>query len=219
MREADYKDFAFCWQQACEGTGKQPTANQIEWAFEVLKDFELQQIKRGLVLHARDQKAGQFQPKPADVIRHIEGSIDDRKASGEYAWVRVMEAMGSHGTYQSVAFDDAAIHYAIEVAFGDWVRLGKVDVDSPFPRKEFCAAYAAYRPGNGHLKYLPGILERDNSAGGQADWIPMVVFIGEEAKAKAVMNSGRDSIGDPVKIRNAYEMPNLALVREMAIAH
>jgi len=212
MVDADKKRFCDILKATFEVYGKAPSEAAVNLWWHCLLKFSIDQVAAGVAAHISCPDRGQYSPKPADVIAKISGDRNERKDAGEYAWARVMNAMGSHGTYQSVAFDDPAIHYAIEVAFGDWMRLGKVDMDSPFPRKEFCAAYAAYRPGNGHLKYLPGILERDNSAGGQGEWVPDVVFIGEKTKAKAVMMSGREGIGSPAPIAATAIMANLASI-------
>jgi len=200
MVESDKKRFCDILKATFEVYGKAPSEAAISLWWHCLAKFSIEQVAAGMAAHISCPDRGQYSPKPADVIAKISGDRNERKDAGEYAWARVMDTMGRFGTYQSVAFDDPAIHYAIEVAFGDWVRLGKIDVDSPFPRKEFCTAYAAYRQGSGHLKYLPGISERDNSAAGQTDWIPSVKFIGDENKAKAVMMSGREGIGSPAPI-------------------
>jgi len=45
----------------------------IKIYFNGLNDFTYQQVEYGMGKHVADQKAGQFMPKIADIIRHIEG--------------------------------------------------------------------------------------------------------------------------------------------------
>jgi len=210
MVESDRERFCNILKATFEVYGKSPSEAAVNLWWHCLAKFTIDQVARGVAAHIGCPDRGQYSPKPADVIAKITGDRNERKDAGEYAWSRVMDAMGRHGVYQSVAFDDPAIHYAIEVAFGDWIRLGKIDVESPFPRKEFCAAYAGYRAGSGHLKYLPGITARDNSAAGQMNWVPSVVFIGDETQAKAVMMSGRDGAGATTPMSTSRLMENIA---------
>jgi hypothetical protein len=50
-------------------------------------------------------------PKPADIVRNLQGTASDRSL---IAWGKLLEAMRRVGAYRSVAFDDGAIHAAVE---------------------------------------------------------------------------------------------------------
>ncbi|MDX8401730.1 MAG: DUF6475 domain-containing protein [Mariprofundaceae bacterium] len=164
MKQGDFPAFATMWGQAWEQCGRSPTPGAIELAFEALRDQPLGAVKRALVMHMRDPKAGQYPPKVADVMRHITGGHrETQQAKAEHAWRRVMENLN---TYDSAVFDDPAIHYAIAVAFGSWERLGQTTEDEmPFRRQDFVRAYMAFRPGMAYPARLVGRFEREAATG------------------------------------------------------
>ncbi len=186
MRESDFDAFSDCWEQACEGVGKLPSAKQIEWAFEVLKDKELSDIKQALVMHARDPQAGQFQPKAADIMKHMHGTKDDRKAQAEAAWRKVLDNMNRN---HSAVFDDPAIHYAITVGFGDWQAICDFD-SSKFECQQmyrsFINAYASFT-GQPYQPRMIGVFEQ---AGATGESRYETHYIGDKAKALTVEAEG-----------------------------
>ena len=187
MQQSDFIDFAECWEQACEGCGKPASPRQIEWAFECLTDKPLDEIKRALIKHARDPNAGQFQPKAADIIRHIEGSKEDRKAAAEAAWRKVLENVNR---YDSVVFDDPAIHYGIQIGFGDWLSVCNFDSEQfeyQQMYRSFINAYANYS-GQPYIPRLVGIYELE-AAKGETHY--KIHYIGDKQKALAVEQGGR----------------------------
>lgn len=109
--------------------------------WEACKGFDLDQVRKALTAHAMDPERGQFAPKPADLVRQLQGTHSDRAL---LAWGRVWNAMQSTGAYQSVDFGDPIIHAAI-VDIGGWVALCRIDLnDLPFVQKRFCDAYRVY---------------------------------------------------------------------------
>lgn len=109
--------------------------------WEACKTFDLEQVRKALTAHAMDPERGQFAPKPADIVRQLQGTHTDRAL---LAWGKVWEAMQSTGAYQSVDFGDPIIHAAI-VDIGGWVSLCRIDVnDLPFVQKRFCDAFRVY---------------------------------------------------------------------------
>lgn len=164
MIESDFEVFTECWMQACSGIGKDPTASQIEWAFEVLKDKELLDIKKALIMNARNPKSGQFHPKPADIIREMEGTDEDKKAKATAAFSRLVDSVNR---YESVIFDDPAIHYAFSIAFlGDWITACDYDPQvflCQQQKRDFEKAYASYKQGMPYPPRMIGITERENN--------------------------------------------------------
>lgn len=109
--------------------------------WEACRRFELEQVRKALTAHAMDPERGQFAPKPADLVRQLQGTHTDRAL---LAWGRVWEAMQSTGAYHSVDFGDPITHAAI-VDIGGWVSLCRIDLnDLPFVQKRFCDAYRVY---------------------------------------------------------------------------
>jgi hypothetical protein len=152
--------------------------------------FELEQVRKALTAHAMDTERGQFAPKPADVIRVLQGTHTDRALM---AWGKVYEAMSAVGAYQSVVFDDPAIHSAIE-DMGGWPEMcrGKIEALS-FTQRRFCETYRAYalRPGHAYPPRLVGVFEAENRLKGYAVRPPALV--GDPERCAAVQSGGSDT--------------------------
>ena len=188
MREDDFDTFSDCWEQACEGIGRAPTAKQIEWAFECLKDKSIEQIKQALVMHAREPKEGQFQPTASNIIKHIEGTKEDRKAQAEAAWRRVLDNMNRN---HSAVFDDPAIHYGIMVGFGDWQTVAEFDsakFECQQMYRSFINAYSNYS-AQPYMPRMVGVFELA-SATGESRF--ETHYIGDKTKALTVEEKGRN---------------------------
>lgn len=161
-------------------------AGAVWW--EAMKPFSLAAVKDALNRHCVNPDAGQFLPKPADVVRMLEGSTQD---AGLVAWAKVDRAIRQIGTYRSVAFDDALIHRVI-ADMGGWVALGTKSEDEwPFLRNEFVNRYRGFRGRSEIPEYPPvmiGICESQNSREGYAGEPPLL--IGDRQKAMQVMQQG-----------------------------
>jgi hypothetical protein len=161
--------------------------------YRCLKRFDIEQVEQAFKAHLNDPDVGKFQPKPADIIAKIEGTRQDRTDRASLAWQHMMRNLD---TYQTVVFDDPAIHYAIRIAFGDWIKVGQItEQEMPFRRKDFIDAYAAYNPGAPYPGMLIGILERDNNAAGYVYHAPYRKLVGDVDRCRAVLDNGRDISG------------------------
>lgn len=120
--------------------------------------YSLEQFRKALTAHAMDAERGQFAPKPADIVRHLEGTATDRSM---LAWGKVLDAMQSVGAYSDVVFDDPAIHAVIE-DLGGWPKVCRGQVkDLGYLQHRFCEAHRAYS-GRGQFDY-PRLLAGDRS--------------------------------------------------------
>ena len=177
------------WCQACEGAGKEPEVNAIEWAFEVLKDKDLGSIRNALIAHARHPKQGQFLPKPADIIRELEGTADDKKNAATVAFARVLENVGR---YNSVVFDDPAIHYALAVGFnGKWAdvcNFNENDFACQDKKRGFMSAYISFKQGMNYPKRFAGVAEMDGE-----DYRKCLKVVGNVDQARIVHQGGSSS--------------------------
>lgn len=133
--------------------------------------FDLEQVRKAMTEHAMDPEAGRWPPKPADIVRALHGTNTDRAL---IAWGHVYRAIESVGAYQSVQFDDPAIHAAI-VDLGGWEVLctSKVD-DLPFLQRRFCESHRVYarRPPPEVPTHLAGRHERMNRMLGRSEAAP-----------------------------------------------
>lgn len=119
--------------------------------------------------------SGRYFPKPVDIIEAIRGSSDVRAIK---AWMKVESTVKRIGTYDSVKFEDPAIHSCIE-AMGGWVALGQVpEVELKWKQREFERLYTIMAGRNGnHPEYLVGRIELENSAVGYNRHIPEPILI------------------------------------------
>jgi hypothetical protein len=110
---------------------------------------------------------GQFIPKPADLVKLMQGSTAD---SAMQAWTKLDFAVRCVGVYASVSFDDPIINVVIN-DMGGWVKFGTKSVDEwPFVSNEFVKRYRAYKTQNALPRsspdHLPGRIEMDRGSQG-----------------------------------------------------
>ncbi len=135
MLQLDKRQFAEMINATFEMYGKQPSKLAVQLFWNVLERFDLEEVKYGFKAHLNDTTAGQFWPKPADIIRHIEGDRQSRTDMGEDAFHRAFDAIGiSGGMYATVVFDDPATMYAMHIT-GGWMNFCQMsEKEKPFRR-------------------------------------------------------------------------------------
>lgn len=161
-------------------------SGRVWW--DALKVFDLKAVSEALSRHCVNPDVGQFMPKPADVVRMLQGSTQD---SALAAWSKLDRAVREVGTYRSVVFEDALIH-RIVLEMGGWVSLGmKTEEEWPFLRNEFVNRYRGYRGRSEVPEYPPvliGLAEANNRKAGFDAEPP--ILIGNPETAKRVMSGG-----------------------------
>lgn len=165
--------------------------------FATCSGFDMDQVRKAFTAHATDPERGQFPPKPADIVRALQGTKTDRSL---IAWGKVLGAMQRVGAYTTVCFDDPAIHAAI-VDLGGWVQICRSSMDElPHLERRFCQSHKAYA-SRGTFEYPPRLAGAHDMENGLRGFKPVkTIFIGDETKAKAVMHSGSTPVLGPVPI-------------------
>lgn len=180
--------------------------------WQACERFDFEQVSKALTQHAMDPDRGQFAPKPADVVRLLQGTRTDRAL---LAWGKVLDAMQRVGAYQSVAFDDPVIHAVVE-DIGGWVQLCRSDMaELSHTERRFCDSYRAYatRPAINFPARLVGAHEIDNRAAGKK--VAQPVLIGDPQKAAEVLRLG--SAGPKTQFTLASDVvPTLKLEGQQA---
>ena len=109
--------------------------------WQALLPYDLAAVRAAFDRHVKNPDAGQYMPKPADLIRMIAGGTAD---AALLAWAKVERAIRTVGGHESLVFDDPLIHRAIE-QMGGWVKLCEtLEKDLPFRAQEFATIYRGY---------------------------------------------------------------------------
>jgi hypothetical protein len=75
--------------------GKTPTGEDVADWFELLQSFPLDAVATAFKRHLVDPKAGQYLPKPADLIRHLQPRTeDDDHPDPDEAWGLLVRLIG-----------------------------------------------------------------------------------------------------------------------------
>ncbi len=187
MQHTELKIFSGFMASMGEVYAKELSQILVEIYWQCLKAFELNEVRHAFKTHLNNPDGGQIFPKPADLIRLLDGSPESRALC---AWTHVQCTMGRVGRYHSVAFDDWLIHAVIE-DMGGWITFCETALkDLSFVYLDFQKRYRALmhqRPKR-HPRYLVGIIERENAKEGYGFGPP--VLVGDLQKAQAVIASG-----------------------------
>lgn len=172
----------------CGVYGKaKPERDMVLLWFGALQRFELQDIRAAFSRHVGDPDRGQFPPRPADIVRQIDGSTT---GAAPLAWGKVIRAVAQVGSYSTVVFDDAAIH-AVIADLGGWPEICRTNNEElPFLQRRFESAYRSYRE-RGKFDYPPRLLGShaiQNSATGHA--IGGALLIGDPQACQLVQERG-----------------------------
>lgn len=191
------------------GQAPSPFAIGVWW--QACEQFEIEQVGKALTAHAMDPDRGHFAPKPADLVRVLRGTLADRSL---IAWGKVLDAIMRVGAYQSVAFDDPAIHIAI-TDMGGWTQVCRSNTDElPHLQRRFCELHRAYslRPDTPYPAQLVGVHEAENRHAGKQVAAPML--IGDPNRAQQVLQLG--TAGAKTLITAADAVPALRQIGRAA---
>lgn len=190
MNQSDQARFAALLTDVLAFYGQAVSSFALSVWWEACRSFEYEAVQRALSRHAMDPERGMFAPKPADVVRQVQGTPTDRAAR---AWSITLDAASRVGAYTDVVFDDPIIHAAIE-DMGGWVALCRTDTDRlSYLQHRFTEAYRAYA-NRGDLTTYPRKLTGDRSP--DETYLsrglppPKPVLIGDPARAQIVLTNG-----------------------------
>ena len=195
MTQADFDRFDTLMQGVAECYGQNLSAQGIALRFKLLARFDFAEVEKAALSIMATRKYTSM-PTPADFLEHISGGAAEDKAEVEAG--KVLAAIGKHGAYASVVFDDAVTQAVIVQAYGGWPKLcadcGVVESEHWF-RKNFAKTWAAYsRQGVQCSGYLPGIIEITNHSNGFYEHIDPPKLIGDPDKARAVLEAGKSPL-------------------------
>lgn len=158
--------------------------------WQACQPFEFDAVQRALGRHAMNPERGQFPPKPADLVREIQGTPTDRAAR---AWSIVLDSASRVGAYTDVVFDDPIIHAVVD-DLGGWPTLCRTEsAQLSYTQHRFTEAYRAYAH-RGDLTTWPRKLAGDRSPDDVYAQCglppPKPVLIGDVSRAMEVLSAG-----------------------------
>ena len=193
MNDNQRAEFSVLLTSALEVFNQKTTPGVINVWWNALVKYDFNIVEQAFGAHIVDPDVGQFAPKPANIIRNIDGS---RETRAMLAWAKVQKTIGSVGGGSTVCFDDRFIHATI-ADMGGWSKLCTVEEDElVFKAREFEKRY------NSHSKHdvdefprkLIGHHEAHNLAQGLMEFISAPVTIGDIAECRKVYKHGSDNI-------------------------
>lgn len=190
----------------CETFGREvsDSLSRIYWA--VLARYDDAEVDAAIM---RGIAKWTFFPKPAEIVREIEG---DPEARAWAAWETFLLAKQRVGPQRSVIFEDPAIPVVVE-RMGGWSESGVfswLEKDYPFRRAEFQRAYSA-AAGERHeqSRALIGWADAENASRGYTQWVRPPTRIG--------MRAGVLMVNGAPEIRPALpELPRLLIEEDPA---
>lgn len=195
MNNADRAPFAELLAAVYELYGKvgQLSETILSMWWEAMSRYDLEAVRGALSAHAMNPDSGQFLPKPADVVRELDGTTVD---ASMLAWQKAVRAIGTVGSYASVVFDDPITNRVL-ADLGGWPWFGRQsDKEMPFVEKRFRDAYRALLrrglAGSEPILRLPGIIESQNHGNGYA--VEKPIMIGNKARALAISEGRTKSL-------------------------
>lgn len=190
MTELDFEKFKDGLTGVYAFYDKEINTFSLDLWWNALKQFDLPAIIQAFNRHVVNTESGKWLPKPADIIRMLQGSTQD---AAMVAWAKVDKAVRHKGTYVDVVFDDPLIHRVLH-DMGGWIALGQKNEDEwPFVAREFENRYRGFRERSEIPEYpavLTGIANAYNRSKGQP--IQPYVMIGDEAACRRVLSGGTD---------------------------
>jgi hypothetical protein len=170
MQESDKGQFRELMVGAGELYGKEITKPLLRIYFNALEDLSFEQVEQSFTKHTKStDQAGSFFPKPADLIRQINGTskqneqaLDDKS---EIAWHVIEGEMRRIGSHTSLRMEDRQALAAVK-AIGGWKKIcGLTISELTWAHKEFVAAYKNYERTDVNLlpDKLPGRIFLENN--------------------------------------------------------
>lgn len=137
------EDLKIVFTGLCETYDKVVTPSLFMIYLDSLNGFSISDIKTAVKKHLLDPKHGSFFPKPADIVRNIDGERRSLEDKGNIAWMEIERAIARVGAYGTLEMDDKQALMAIK-AMGSWQQLCHTSRDNlAWKKKEFIENYKA----------------------------------------------------------------------------
>ena len=78
MRNDQASEFQRLLTDALAFYGKDVSTFALSVWWEACQPFDMEQVRKAMTTHATDPEHGQFAPKPADIVKALQGTKTDR---------------------------------------------------------------------------------------------------------------------------------------------
>ena len=191
MIQSDFVRFSEMWDMTADVYGKTVTVQQVKFIFDILARYDIEEVRTAITRHLNDPSSGQYMPKPADIVKQLEGGADQR---AWLAWSKVDQAIRRVGNYQSVVFYDTII-MATLVDMGGWSLLCSVPDNKSLSvlSHQFKTRYERYTQDQ--PREYPSHLIGDEEASCLNHNMkpPAPVMIGDVEKCRLVLQNGGEA--------------------------
>ena len=145
--EIERERFSSALMATFEIYDKQFSPIVIKVWFATLKQYSIDEVCRALTAHIKDPDAGQFLPKPADVVRNIDGTKKAATADlvfiAQAAWLSIPKAINGVGGYRTPQFHDPITTACVSVM--GWKNLcSMLETQVAWKEKEFVSLYEKF---------------------------------------------------------------------------
>ena len=148
-----------------ETYGEEFTPAKLKLWWNLFKPYPIETFEQALYAHIACPDAGMFSPKPANLMKFINGTSKDQQQlvedRAEMAWACIEREISRIGSYGTLELEDKQAIAAVK-AIGGWRALCMCTYDQlVWKKKEFMSAYDTYeRTPLEHLpNKLPGLIE------------------------------------------------------------
>lgn len=165
MNSQDQNKFKELITVMSETYGEEFTPAKVKLWWNLFKPHSIEVFEQALYTHIACPDAGMFSPKPANLMKFINGTtkeneqlVEDR---AEMAWACIELEISRIGSYGTLELEDKQAIAAVK-SIGGWRQLCMSTYDQlVWKKKEFMSAYDTYeRTPLEHLpNKLPGLIE------------------------------------------------------------
>lgn len=194
MKDIDKKDFALILTGCGELYEKAISKELARIYFEALKQYDIEQVKAAFSAHVNDAERGMYMPKPADIVRNIEGTKKGDMAllrsTAEMQWQEVVQKISRVGAYGTPKFADQTTLAAV-AGLGGWPFLCSLTTDKlEWKGKEFVSTYQDYAtmPVESLPKHVAGLIEQSRHKNQGSGMLNSLINQAEKRKLEGKAN-------------------------------
>lgn len=194
MNEHDKKRFASIMTANGEVFDKKITKSLMQTYFKFLSRYSIETVEQAFQKHLLDSDQGMFFPKPANIVKNIEGNAKEQtmviQDRAESSWVDILGEISRIGSYGTLKLEDRQALSTVR-SIGGWKYLcSRTNDQLNWVKKEFMSVYENHeRSDIGMLpSKLPGIIECENNKHVGIEGISSLTNLMNEYKVRKTKN-------------------------------